>query len=56
MTKLFVLISRSGGSKRDKTKLINRSVLDRFTKTRQSNGIVHDIDIRRWAREKGQEV
>lgn len=45
-----------GGSMVDKQKMIDQHVFQKFGLARSNFGRVHDIDLRRWAMEKGTEV
>lgn len=40
----------------DKQKMIDQHVFQQFSLARSNFGRVHDIDLRRWAMEKGSEV
>lgn len=52
----FIYLLRLGGSQRDKIKVINDYVLERFNDARRNFGTVHDIDLRKWAMRKKVDV
>lgn len=56
IARYLYLRSLLGGSVRDKQKLVDDFVLMKFNEVRSNYGIVHEVDLRRWAIEKSREV
>ena len=45
-----------GGNRLDNLREVNKYVLHKFKTSRECLGVVHEMDLRRWAVEKSREV